>query len=151
MRSPNEDFGRSNQPFRIRVRSTFQRFVLQIRSPNRVLTPLKMTSKTHSERLVRPSKIEQDEVWRRGVAWSSICICSPTAESAAFFFITTTQKQKRYINAHCTSHIRVHLCEYVEPRRRVRANIVSSGRALRAPPRTPKIMVLLYRTYDKCV
>ena len=64
-------FGRSNKPFRMRFRSTFmlpkRRFwkseptfpdacskqFSKIRRPNRVLTPLKSASKTHSERLVQ--------------------------------------------------------------------------------------------------
>jgi hypothetical protein len=76
-RLPNEDLGRSNQRFRVRFRSnvmlpkrrfwksepTFpnvfpRKHVSTIRSPNRVLTPLKRASReTRSERLVRPSKI----------------------------------------------------------------------------------------------
>ena len=43
--SPNEDFGRSSQYFRMRFRSTFQRLLAQITE----LTPLKSASKTHSE------------------------------------------------------------------------------------------------------
>ncbi len=48
--APNEDFRRLNEPLDETFRSTFQRFVAQIRSsmvrsPNRVLTPLKRASK----------------------------------------------------------------------------------------------------------
>jgi hypothetical protein len=53
--SPNEDFGSPNQPFRMCFPgSTFQRFFAQIEYSH----PLKRASReTHSERLVRPSKI----------------------------------------------------------------------------------------------
>jgi hypothetical protein len=50
---PNEDFGRSNQRFRMRFRSTFQGCEYSILG----YESLKSASKTHSERLVRPSKI----------------------------------------------------------------------------------------------
>ncbi len=49
---PNEDFGRPNQPFRTRFRSTFQVLVLDLGYKT-----LKSASKSRSERRVRPSKI----------------------------------------------------------------------------------------------
>ncbi len=72
---PNEDFGRPNKPFRVRFRTTCQgceyliwatnrRQVVRKRTlkglfglPKSSFGEHKIASKTHSERLVRPSKI----------------------------------------------------------------------------------------------
>ncbi len=53
MLGPKRRFGKAEQTFQNAFSKQFSTFC----SPNRVLTPLKSASKTHSERFVRPSKI----------------------------------------------------------------------------------------------
>jgi len=100
----NEDFGRANQRFRMRFPVKHFPTIL---SPNRVLTTLKMIHReTHSETLVRPSKIfvwDFDQCMNIHLMSRPISF-QPVGRCAIFGFVFLGHKITR-----CISHIMRHI------------------------------------------
>jgi len=101
---PNEDFGRPNQHDRMRFLESREALFNDFR-PNLLLTPLKSSSRdTHSERLVRTSKIF---VWG-SITWTLI-IEKKCAKLARFLSTHACKSPRQVVGAQSRKFCSLHL------------------------------------------